>query len=226
MIRIRRKQLDRQTPFNFTCKRCLQCCHSKKIQINPYEVARLARNRGLSTTEFIRRYTVGGTHLKFNNDDACPFLEKHGCGVHEDRPLVCRLYPLGRHVFENGDEHFSEVEPDPGCKGKYSKDAAIQNYLEEQGALPFIEAADMYLTLLWKLLSRLQDETIDAEKQNEILGAVRDFSNSESEQGNELTDMDAALAQFGKEIGRPVPEDLQLKMFLHVQMIENLMLKP
>ena len=30
----------------------------KKIQVNPYEIARLAGNLGISTTEFIVRYTV------------------------------------------------------------------------------------------------------------------------------------------------------------------------
>ncbi|NTV45422.1 MAG: YkgJ family cysteine cluster protein [Chlorobiales bacterium] len=226
MIPIQRKKLNRETPFSFSCGRCLRCCHLKKIQINPYEVARLARNRGLSTTEFIQRYTTtGGTVLKFDDNDMCPFLNEQGCSVHKDRPLVCRLYPLGRHVFDTGEEHFSEVEPHRECKGVYGKGGKVQSYLEEQGAIAFMEGADVYLNLLWKLLKVLEDETADLEKQNVILETVLNFSNEESEQQSPLVDMDAAIEAYCKEHGQPVPEDLQLKMVLHVQIIEGLISK-
>lgn len=226
MIPIQRKKLNRETPFSFSCGRCLRCCHLKKIQINPYEVARLARNRGISTTEFIRRYTTtGGTVLKFDDNDKCPFLNEQGCGVHKDRPLVCRLYPLGRHVFDTGEEHFSEVEPHPECKGVYGKDGKVQSYLEKQGAIVFMEGADVYLNLLWKLLKVLEDETADQEKQNVILETVLNFSNEESEQQSPLVDMDAAIEAYCNEHGQPVPEDLQLKMVLHVQIIKGLISK-
>lgn len=222
-IPIRRKQLNRDSLFGFSCERCLRCCREKKIQINPYEVARLARNRRLSTTEFIQKYTIlNGTALKFDENDACPFLTEEGCGVHPDRPLVCRLYPLGRHVFDNGEEHFSEVERDSECKGVRKRKGRIKEYLEEQGAYPFMDAADVYLNLLWKMLKVLEDQRADEEKQKVILETVLNFSNNGSEQHNPLTDMDAAVETYCKKIKQPVPEDLKLKMVLHVQILENL----
>ena len=147
------------------CSQCLLCCRHKKIQVNPYEVTRLAANRGLSTAEFINRYTHdSGTILNWEEDGACVFLDSKGCGVHPDRPLVCHLYPVGRHVLPSGEETFSEIEPDKGCKGVYSNDGMIAAYLESQGARLFMEAADKYLDLFWRLYQILQEETAQPEK--------------------------------------------------------------
>jgi hypothetical protein len=88
---------QRDSAFSYTCHACSRCCHDKIIHLNPYEVARLAENRGVSTTEFLARYTENnGTALRRVEDGACVFLTPQGCGVHPDQPLVCRLYPLER----------------------------------------------------------------------------------------------------------------------------------
>lgn len=105
---MRRKGLNRQTRFAFTCNQCLSCCRNKKIQINPYEIARLAHHKRMSTEDFVSCYThTGGTLLNWNEDGTCVFLGPQRCGVHPDRPLVCRLYPLGRNLNGMGEEGFS-----------------------------------------------------------------------------------------------------------------------
>src|ERR1700752_4896509 len=95
--------------FGYKCHRCMRCCYDKRIQINPYESARLARNLGQTTTEFRSAWTEdgAGTVLKQTDTGACIFLGNDGCTVHPDRPLVCRLYPLGRRVRADGSESFS-----------------------------------------------------------------------------------------------------------------------
>jgi hypothetical protein len=68
-IPVRETGLKRTSLFGYTCNRCLACCRHKKIQLNPYEIARLAKNRGLSTTDFIARCTTnGGTVLRFDEE--------------------------------------------------------------------------------------------------------------------------------------------------------------
>jgi Fe-S-cluster containining protein len=85
--------LQPHSPFSYTCNQCSRCCYNKRIQVNPYEVARLARNKGLSTTDLIAQYFEPGTpHLDNQSGGACVFLTDQGCGVHADRPLVCRIY--------------------------------------------------------------------------------------------------------------------------------------
>jgi Fe-S-cluster containining protein len=88
----------RAEAFGYVCHRCLKCCQHKLIQLNPYEIARLARNRGMTTSEFRSAWTMDGVglYLAQTKSGTCVFLGGDGCTVHPDRPLVCRLYPLGR----------------------------------------------------------------------------------------------------------------------------------
>src|SRR5215203_1022133 len=113
--------------FGYECRRCLRCCHDKRIQVNPYEIARLARRLGTTTTTFSAAFTQqgAGTALDQTEGGACVFLGPEGCTVHPDRPLVCRLYPLGRHRLADGTESFSHLEPHPQTEGRYSRDGTI-----------------------------------------------------------------------------------------------------
>ncbi|PKN51744.1 MAG: YkgJ family cysteine cluster protein [Deltaproteobacteria bacterium HGW-Deltaproteobacteria-13] len=218
---IRRTGLNRETPFFFLCSQCLLCCRHKKIQVNPYEVARLAANRGLSTAGFIDRYTHdSGTVLNWEEDGACVFLDARGCGVHPDRPLVCRLYPLGRHVLASGEETFSEIEPDQDCKGVYSDNGVITAYLDAQGARPFMDAADKYLDLLWKLCHILEEEAAEPEKQNAIVSVIQNFAGGERHGDIGFADVDAIAAAFCEKLNISIPESIDDKMLIHIQAVE------
>ncbi len=200
-----RTKLDRKTPYAFECQRCRGCCRAKRIQVNPYEVARLASHFKFSTTAFIRLYTDGGSFLRFGADNTCPFLTAEGCGVHPNRPLVCRLYPLGRHVAETGEEWFTEFEAEAGCAGKRGSDKTIQAYLAEQGALPFMLAADLYLALYWKLAALVETPG---------RGPMTPSASS-------WADVDAAVNDFCRETHGPVPDSIEEKMLLHIRAIET-----
>jgi Putative zinc- or iron-chelating domain len=86
-------ETSRSSEFGYVCRRCSLCCRDKRIQINPYELARLARAQGETTSEFRERWTLDGqgTTLGQKEDGTCVFLGSQGCEVHADRPLVCRL---------------------------------------------------------------------------------------------------------------------------------------
>jgi uncharacterized protein len=223
-IQLRRTLLAAETPFAFSCSQCSSCCRDKKIQVNPYEIARLARNRNMSTSSFAEHYTDGpGTLLNWREDGTCVFLEPGGCSVHPDRPLVCRLYPLGRHVLNSGAEHFSEIEPDPECTGVYLENGTITDYLESQGARPFMHAADRYLNLFWKLHGILLETAADPAKEEAIITVFRNFSLGAGEKGEKavnLTDMDAAVAEFCNRSNRQVPIDVEEKMSIHIEAVE------
>jgi uncharacterized protein len=215
---VRRQNLTRQTRFAFSCNRCLSCCRNKKIQVNPYEIARLASNRRMSTARFVQSCTgTGGTILSWKDDGTCVFLGPRGCEVHPDRPLVCRLYPLGRHLTRDGGEIFSEVEPDPGCRGGCEAEGSIGEYLEAQGAIRFIEAEDRYRELFMKLYMMACGEPEEWETPGE---AARGLSGAGEEGGGILLDVDGTVEAWCRETGMPVPEGMEEKMAVHILAVE------
>lgn len=146
-----RTGLARDSAFSFRCHACNRCCRNKTIQVNPYELARLSRGLGLPIAEVVERYTDGGVHLRQREDGSCVFLGAGGCSVHGDRPLVCRLYPLGRIVDSDGEE-FVDAAPHPETAGAWGTDGTLADYLGQQGALPYMELADAYFGLFLALL--------------------------------------------------------------------------
>ena len=219
-MKLLRTQLSRRTAFHFACSRCLRCCHGKDIQVNPYEIGRLAGNRGMSTTAFIGTYTAGGgTLLNWGDRGACVFLDSKGCGVHQDRPLVCRLYPLGRHV-RCGQESFSEIQPHSQCEGVYGEDSSIEDYLHAQGTGPFIEAADRYLDVLWRLVDIVQRTAADPDKKEVVLDIYRNFPLGRHKENFNLMDMDAVVSVYCEENRYPFPVDVHKKMSFHIKAIE------
>ena len=217
-MQILRSKLGRKDPFGFSCLRCLQCCRQKKIQVNPYEIARLAGNLGISTTEFIARYTVEqGAFLKFDTTSTCLFLDSKGCGVHKDRPLVCRLYPLGRQVNDMGDELFLELQPEAACNGRSDQTKTIEDFLENQDTKAYTLAADAYLKLLWEMMEIMEERSGRIE-----IPEPADLSEGKENalvEHEEWMDMDAAVRKFCRQNKIIFPDKVEEKMHVHLDVL-------
>jgi Fe-S-cluster containining protein len=216
------RKLSRRTPFSFSCARCLRCCRDKIIRLNPFETARLSRNLGKSTSRFLRDYTeASGTALRRNPDGTCPFLSTGGCAVHPDRPLVCRLYPLGRHVAVDGRESFSQCAFEPGCEGAVRRTGSVEEYLDDQGAGPFVEAVDRYLALSGRMIHDLRrrfDE--DAGTAGRIAAACVEPHPGSAFPRHGWMDMDPVVRGYCSTRVLPVPDDPEGKMTLHLLALE------
>lgn len=84
----------------FHCARCGNCCQGRKdypkdsgIALQAEEVLILATLKGLSKHQFKDRYTFSrnGRRLMYY---PCCFYD-NGCRIYKNRPVVCRLFPLG-----------------------------------------------------------------------------------------------------------------------------------
>lgn len=205
----------RDEPFGYACQRCLKCCYHKRIQVNPYEVARLARNRGVTTSEFRDAWTEdgAGNYLSQREDGACVFLGSEGCTVHPDRPLVCRLYPLGRHMTA-GVEWFSHVEPHPQSKGAFNRNGTIADFLAAQGVEPFLQAADEYVYWICALKESL-DEAGDAPS--------ADVSAQAADDARDMLDMDDAIARHCAATGEAEPTEMEARRKLHLRILYELL---
>ena len=222
------RRLSRRSPFSFSCARCRRCCRDKIIRLNPFETVRLSRNLGMSASRFLRYHTeAGGTALRRNPDGACPFLSAGGCAVHPDRPLVCRLYPLGRHVAGDGSESFSRAVLEPGCEGVLGTKGSVQRYLDSQRAGPFIEAVDRYLALSGRMIRELRRRSEkDPDAARRIAAAcVGPHPDSAVSRPGGL-DMDPVVRKYCSTRGLPVPDDPEEKMTMHILAVEEMLSNP
>ncbi len=155
-LAVRRSGLERSSPFSYQCHACQRCCQDKLIRVNPYEVLQLARACAIDTTTFLQRYVDRETSfLRQTPQGNCVFLDpQRACTVHAHRPLVCRLYPLGRRVSGEGAETFAVLEPHPDSAGEYGTHQRVQDYLDGQGADPYLKATDALLELFHAAYAR------------------------------------------------------------------------
>ena len=108
-----KNELTLNSSFNFDCNRCGDCCKGRvDILLSFRDVYRIAKTLKKTAEEVVNRYCetyIGPSskipllRLKPKGDKKiCPLLKGNKCCVHENKPIVCALYPIGRiYFFEN-----------------------------------------------------------------------------------------------------------------------------
>jgi Fe-S-cluster containining protein len=98
--------MDPELLKKFECTGCGDCCRwSGSVLLTDRDIARLAKELGLSQQEFINRHTrlaPNRTQLALidNPDESCSFLDGNRCSVYEARPEQCRSFPYVWSVSE------------------------------------------------------------------------------------------------------------------------------
>jgi uncharacterized protein len=131
--------------FSFKCHSGIDCfnscCKDVTIFLTSLDVVRLRTALGISSTEFLEKYThrlisqatgLPAIALKMREDNTktCPFVSDAGCTVYNDRPYSCRLYPLDT---EQGVEYTFIVD-EGTCHGlRESQEWTVESWRREQG---------------------------------------------------------------------------------------------
>ena len=155
--------------IRFRCHRGVACwnacCSNIDISLTPYDILRLKRRLGITSTEFLERYTVpyemekdgiAGVKLKpIDGGTACRFMVPEGCSVYEDRPTACRYYPVAllsmRKQGEATDRDSYALVKEPHCLGHDEpREIAIRDYRREQGLPEYDELARGWRQLILK----------------------------------------------------------------------------
>lgn len=147
-------RLDLDGTFQFRCgphRECFNhCCGDVNIVLTPYDVLRMRTALGISSGDFLDRYTIipfSKEHtfpvvfLKMNTEEphACPFVGDEGCTIYPDRPWACRMYPVGLAAGADDDQgRFFFVFQEQTCLGHQDgQDWTVGAWLEDQATEAF-----------------------------------------------------------------------------------------
>ncbi|MCX7673889.1 MAG: YkgJ family cysteine cluster protein [Thiobacillaceae bacterium] len=155
--------------IQFRCHRGVKCwnvcCSNIDITLTPYDILRLKNRLGLSSGEFLQRYTVPyemdkdgmpGVKLRaVEGGTACQFMVPEGCSVYEDRPTACRYYPLALMSLRRQDEYVDRqayaLVKEETCLGHLEgRKLTIDAYRQEQGVAEYDEKGRAWRQLVLK----------------------------------------------------------------------------
>jgi Fe-S-cluster containining protein len=215
--------LERESPFSFSCNACGRCCTGKVIMAGPHEILGMSRVLGIGTTEFLALYADnGGTTLRAEADGPCVFLAPSGCRVHPQRPLVCRLYPLGRTTNERGEERFAVFPAQPECEAVAGRDGTVAVFLESQGIGPYLGWSRRYGELYRRMVGIL--ERLDVVGKVDAAAASGSAGSGQEPDRTPLSswqDIDASLAEYCAAKGIAVPTEIDESIALHLRAMEE-----
>ena len=167
----KKEQKGRMTPehvFTFKCHTEISCfthcCRDITIVLTPYDVLRMKNGLGISSDEFLEKYTlilpqqnrlIPLVILKMNEKDKkCPFVREQGCSMYEERPWPCRMYPLDM----NDDGTFTLISHADRCRGLEEEDPwRVGDWLSDQGIVPYDEMNALFSGITIPLQSQKID---------------------------------------------------------------------
>lgn len=139
----KKNELRPEDTFHFECKMCGDCCRKRDepIILTGADIYRIARSLNTTMQKVVEENTEGyigdSSHmpvlvLKERLDGSCRLLRKGRCMVHQDKPAVCALYPLGR-FYDLRDNTFHYFLNPRTCQmsRKDGKQWTLQEWLDE-----------------------------------------------------------------------------------------------
>jgi hypothetical protein len=164
------------------CKGCSACCHGmgNSIVLDPLDIYRLVSHLDMPFEALlggkVELNMVDGVilpNLKMSeNKNSCAFLDTNGrCSIHEHRPGICRIFPLGR-VYENDSFYYilqvNECPKENKSKVKVSKWIDTPNLKTNQ---KFISDWHYFIKTVGKKVLESNNETLAKKINMEILQA-------------------------------------------------------
>ncbi|HSO67780.1 MAG TPA: YkgJ family cysteine cluster protein [Desulfatirhabdiaceae bacterium] len=165
--------LNENSLFSFRCHPGISCfnhcCHHLNLFLYPYDVIRLKNRLGIPSNEFLDRHVdVVIREGSFFPDvlltmseavnHPCPFLTETGCGVYEDRPDACRMFPLEQGMMYDTASRTSRqvyfFRPPEFCMGRHENNTwSPRSWIQDQCAKMHND-----MTILWSGVLRLFQE--------------------------------------------------------------------
>lgn len=154
------------------CSGCSDCCRGmgKSVILDPYDVYRLEAGLGKGLAVLMEEgkaelNVVDGCILPnlsmAGQEESCAFLDGRGrCSIHEFRPGVCRLFPLGRYYENNDFKYILQIHE---CSGRNRSKVKVSKWIDT----PFQEKYHKFICRWHYLLNDV--EAVAGNCENEML---------------------------------------------------------
>lgn len=157
------------------CKDCSSCCQGmgSSIVLDPLDCFRIIKGQSCTMEELlIDKFELNVVdqivlpNLKMNPiNERCNFLSEEGrCLIHNIRPGICRLFPLGRLYEGEGFSYFLQIHE---CRNKNRAKVKVKKWLDT----PDIKRYEKYIYAWHECLKKLQKK-IDENKGSEFANQV------------------------------------------------------
>lgn len=153
------------------CKGCSACCQGmgNSIVLDPLDIYRLTTGLNCRFEDLLADKldlnVVEGIilpNLKMaGRQESCAFLNEEGrCSIHEIRPGICRIFPLGRIYENDGFQYFLQVNE---CKKQNRTKVKVRKWIDtpelEKNEM-FINEWHYFLKKTGRKLPQLSEETV------------------------------------------------------------------
>lgn len=164
------------------CEGCSKCCHDmgKSIILDPYDIYQLKTRLGKSFEELlsgenpvIELSMADGVllpNLKMQDDtNSCSLLSSSGrCTIHDYRPGICRLFPLGRIYEEGNFSYFNQIYE---CDYPNKSKVKIKKWL----GINNISEYERYIIKWHDFLERYRESAKNMDQMNELSAIMVEF---------------------------------------------------
>lgn len=155
------------------CEGCHLCCTGmgKSIVLDPYDIFQLKKGLGIGfeglMKDKIELSVVDGLVLPnlalSGEEEKCGFLNKEGrCSIHNIRPGICRLFPLGR--IYNEKREFDYIFQVNECPKRDKTPVKIEKWLDMTSLKKYEKFISEWHFFLKDLSKLLEDSTEDIRK--------------------------------------------------------------
>ena len=173
--------------FKFNCTMCGRCCIGREdILLNPKDLFRVSKASGLQINDFIHQYCevyVGQSSkipivrlLPVGPTKRCPLLKGNRCSVHQVKPTVCAMFPIGRCIRldddskKNGEFGVKDIQyifQKTGC-GDNKKEHTVREWLkdfnmsdEDEFFIKWQKTISFFSLFFHENESKLEEEMLD-----------------------------------------------------------------
>lgn len=147
------------------CHGCFACCQKmgQSIVLDPLDIYRLTKHLNVRFEQLladkIELNVVDGLilpNLKMSGiEERCAFLNEEGrCSIHQFRPGICRLFPLGRYYNNGSFQYFLQIHE---CKKENRTKVKVKKWIDT----PDLKQNEKYILEWHDFVIELQEQLME-----------------------------------------------------------------